>query len=203
MSQSASQNTLNLHNRPGLDIEGNYNELFLNRLRLHRSKNVILFNLAETDDLRVDTVSQQYIDEQEVKTILDYIEDDGMNLRGKIVEVTRLGRKSENRIRPVRIRFENEYYRNVAVMNGFRIKYIDSDLKMVKICKDLIRDDREKAKIEYERKKQIRLSETNQENRTGAANLNQTPPTLGNENSQGATGGEQAAPRLGEQTNIT
>ena len=126
-AQNVGQNSNNLHLRPtnvtGLNTEGNYNELFLNRLRLHRSCNVIIFNLAETNDLWVDEVSQKYIDEQEVNTILDWIEDKEINLRGKVVEMIRLGRKSENKIRPVRIRFENEYYRNVAVMNGFRINY--------------------------------------------------------------------------------
>ena len=184
---------------------GNYSEYFLNRMRAFRSTNLIIFNLSETDDEWVDGLSQKYIDEQEVGTILEEIGDDdrgkSMNLMSKVVEITRLGRKSDGKIRPVRVKFESEYYRDVAVMNGFRLKYREDYFNKVKMCKDLIREDREKAKAEYEKKKQLKLAATNGENRP-VANLDQTTP-ISEVNRPVAIGEDQVHPRQVGQINIT
>ena len=99
-----------------------------------------------------------------------------MNLQQQVVEVTRLGRKSEGKIRPVRVRFTSQFYRDVAVTNGFVIKYMDGSLNKAKIIKDLIRDDREKAKMEYENRKQLRLAAANNDTRPAAGNEEQVPP---------------------------
>ena len=170
-------------------------------MRSFRENNIILFNLSETEDEQVIGMSQNYIDEYEVGRMLDYIEDEGMNLKSKVVEITRLGRKSIGKTRPVRVRFESVFYRDVAVMNGFRLKYMEDDFNKVKICKDLIREDREKAKLEYERKKQLKLLTANGENRP-VVNLEQTTPITEN-NSQIATGEDQVLPRQVGQINIT
>ena len=150
-------------------------------------------------------IVQKYIDEQEVGTILEHIGDDdrgvSMNLMSKVVEITRLGRKSDGKIRPVRVKFESEYYRDVAVMNGFRLKYREDYFNKVKMCKDLIREDREKAKAEYERKKQLKLAATNGENRP-VANLDQTTP-ISEVNRPVAIGEDQVHPRQVGQINIT
>ena len=127
-----------------------------------------------------------------------------MNLRSNVVEMTRLGWKSEGKIRPLKVRFESQYHREVAVWNGFRIKYINDyeHLKKVKISRDLIRDDRDKAKIEYEKKKQAKLS-TNNGNRPAADNPDQTTPIMEGNGSQGTTGGAPAPPRQENQTSVT
>ena len=190
---------------PGNSTSGNYSEHFLNRMRSFRSTNLIIFNLSETEDERVNLMSQRYIDEQEIGTILEDIGDDdmgsNMNLMSKVVEITRLGRKSEGKIRPVRVRFESVYYRDAAVMNGFRLKYRDDYFNKVKMCKDLIREDREKAKAEYERKKQLKLANANGENRP-VADSDQTTP-ISEINRPVAASEDQVLPRQAGQINIT
>ena len=124
-----------------------------------------------------------------------------MNLMSKVVEITRLGRKSEGKTRPVRVRFESVYYRDAAVMNGFRLKYRDDYFNKVKMCKDLIREDREKAKAEYERKKQLKLANANGENRP-VANSDQTTP-ISEINRPVAASEDQVLPRQAGQINIT
>ena len=196
------------HNRDlgnfGPNNEGNYNEIFLNKLRAHRSCNAIVFNLEET--MEVSEANQKFIDQEEIKDVLNYIaciEDNDEDLNKKVVEITRLGRRTNGKIRPVKVRFENAYYRDMAVMNGFRIKYMDSYLRKTKICKDLIRDDREKAKRDYEKKKQDRLAAMNGNSDASRTITEQAPPTRGSNDSQGTTGGAQAVPRQEEQTNQT
>ena len=64
-----------------------------------------MFNLEETAE--VGDYEQKCIDNHKVRTILNYIEDRDMNLASNIVEITRLGRKENVKIRPVKIRFES------------------------------------------------------------------------------------------------
>ena len=188
----------------GTENTGNYSEVFLDKLREYRSYNIILFNLEETNEEGINEIAQKHIDEHEVGIILDYIQDQGMNLRSNVVEMTRLGWKSEGKIRPLKVRFESQYHREVAVWNGFRIKYINDyeHLKKVKISRDLIRDDRDKAKIEYEKKKQAKLF-TNNGNRPAVENPDQSTPIMEGNGSQGTTGGAPAPPRQENQTSVT
>ena len=163
-----------------------------------------MFNLEET--MEVSEGNQKHIDQEEIKNVLNYIaciEDNDEDLNKKVVEITRLGRRTNGKIRPVKVRFENAYYRDMAVMNGFRIKYMDSHLRKTKICKDLIRDDREKAKRDYEKKKQDRLAAMNGNSDASRTITEQAPPTGGSNDSQGTTGGAQAVPRQEEQSNQT
>merc|ERR1712240_24516 len=100
------------------------------------SCNAIVFNLEET--MEVSEANQKYIDQEEIKNVLNHIaciEDNDEDLNQKVVEITRLGRRTEGKIRPVKVGFENAYYRDMAVMNGFRIKYMDSYLCKTKFSK--------------------------------------------------------------------
>ena len=186
---------------PGNSNQGSYSEYFLNKMRNFRNNNMIIFNLSETDDEWVDGLSQKYIDEQEIGTILDHNDDEDLDLKSKVVEITRLGRKSDGKIRPVRVRFESVFYRDAAVMNGFKLKYREDYFNKVKMCKDLIREDRDKAKAEYERKKQLRISNANAENRP-VDNSDQITPMI-EINRPVATGGDQGHPPQVGQMSIT
>ena len=176
--------------------EGNYNDVFLNKLREHRSANAIIFGLEETQG--VTSIEQHFIDEQEITTVLQYIDDEDASLDRRVVEVTRLGRKIENKVRPVKVRFTSSYYRDMAVRNGFKIKYIDSHLDKTKISKDLIREDREKAKMEYERKKQLKQM-ANSGNGIRPVDNTEEQETPTDANRQGVSAGAQAVPRQEEQ----
>ena len=198
----SGQNT-SVYNRRGINDTGNYNEHFLSRLREFRKANIVLFNLEETEEEGINDIAQKHIDMHETRVILRYIDDEELDLENKVVEVTRLGRKSEGKIRPIRIRFENEYYREAAVMNSYKIKYHEGGLSKVKVCRDLIRDDREKAKVEYERKKQLKLAAANNGNSPIARDLAQATPINESIASQADTGREQAPPHQEEQANLT
>ena len=157
-----------------------------------------MFNLEETAE--VGDYEQKCIDNYEIRTILTFIEDPDMNLASKIVEITRIGRKENDKIRPVKIRFESAYYRDAAVFNGFRLKYMNNPLEKAKICKDLIRDDREKSKTEYEKRKQEKLERSRSQ---PDPNPDQVSPANEVNDSQGANEGIQAVPRQEEQPNLT
>ena len=98
--------------------------------------------------------------------MVSYIEDEKDHdfiLRDHIVEVTRLGRQVEGKCRPIRVRFVRQLYRDAAVSLGYRIRYLHKDshrnevLGKAVLCKDLCREDREKAKEKYLLKKQQRM----------------------------------------------
>ena len=140
------------------------NDAILRRQREQRGPYMIVYNLPEEQGLRPHLQNNK--DLNDVKYIVSYIEDEEDHdyvLKDHIVEVTRLGKHIEGKCRPVRVRFVGQLYRDAAVSLGYRIRYLHKDshrnevLGKAVLCKDLCREDREKAKEKYLLKKQQRM----------------------------------------------
>ena len=117
---------------------------------------MIVYNLPEEQGLRPHL--QNIKDLNDVKYMVSYIEDEEDHdfiLRDHIVEVTRLGRQVEGKCRQIRVRFVRQLYFDAALSLGYRIRYLHKDshrnevLGKAVMCKDLCREDREKAKERY------------------------------------------------------
>ena len=161
-----------------------------------RGPYMIVFNLPEESE-RWSQHAQDLIDARKMVTYLEDEENEEHNTLGdKIVDVTRLGRKSEGKCRPLRVQFVGQMYRDIAVKLSFRIKYMFENevLRKAVMVKDLCREDRETAKRKYEQRKQQRAAVQNQnistvpvvetqvtpanlvDDRQGASEENVTPP---------------------------
>ena len=181
----------------------NVSETMLRRQREERGPYMIVFNIPEGQHGTPD--EQRSKDLSDVRNMMLYIEDDDFRIDNKVVGVTRLGKKENGKCRPIRVQFVGQMYRDVAVSLGFRIRYSNWDEVNNKavMCKDLCREDREKAKIKYDLKKQQRAEAGNQNNgSTGAVNRVQVPPQNINNDRQGAGERRVASPRMGNQHRV-
>ena len=88
---------------------------------------MILCNLPEEQQIMPETQSTK--DMEDVKYVVSYIEEgEGERvLSDNIIDVVRLGRKTEGKHRPLRVQFRGQLYRDAAVRRGFRIKYLTGD----------------------------------------------------------------------------
>ena len=82
--------------------------------------------------------------------------------------VIRLGKRQDEKCRPIRVEFVGQMYRDIAVSKGSRIRYIyESDvLSKAIISKDLCREDRERSRQKYLAKKQRREAEQERDGST-------------------------------------
>ena len=119
-------------------------------------------------------------------------------LSNSVVNVTRLGRKTDGKIRPIRVQFRGQLYRDEAIRCGFIIRYMNDDdyLKQAVLCKDLCREDRERSKRKYELKKQQRAREQEEDNNRTEAERELTTPPAQIVDSQGAGVGNNVPPQV-------
>ena len=169
------------------------------REREKRGPFAIVFKVPEDNSLSYDR--QHSKDLADVMYMMSYIGDD--ELANSVLDVTRHGGKTEGKVRPIRVQFRGQLYRDVAVRNGFQARYMNEEeyLKKAVICKDLCREDRERSKRKYEQKKQQRAREQDEAIRTEAERELATPPAQ-NEETQGAGLGNNVPPQVvGQDTN--
>ena len=176
----------------------NTNYEMLQRQREQRGPFMILFNLPEERQIMPEM--QRTKDLEDVKYVVSYIEEgEGERvLSNNIIDVVRLGRKTEGKHRPIRVQFTGQLYRDAAVRRGFRIRYLTGDdvLNKVVMCKDRCREDREAAKAKYEEKKRSRIATVSDGSSAAAANGNQVPPQDASRNSQGTRRDNASPPQM-------
>ena len=115
---------------------------------------MIIFRLAECEN--VDGADQEQMDQAEVNDILNsFSYHENINLADKVVRngIKRLGRKDGPGIRPIRVVFETEEDRDYAIRYAWMLKYDEKYRNRISLKKDLIKEDRQREKLEYERKK--------------------------------------------------
>ena len=191
---------------------GNYsnNDALLMRQRELRGPYMIIYNLPEEQDLMPEMQHMKDLDD--VNYMVSYIEDDDdhdFKLGEHIREVTRLGRLVQGKCRPIRVKFRGQLYRDAAVRLGYRIRYLHRDshrneiLSKAVMCKDLCREDREKAKERYLLKKQQRTAVADDERNisTEPRNGTQSPPRDFSRDRQGAGLENSTDPRRVDQHN--
>ena len=99
--------------------------------RKERENNVIMFNLDEdpTTENENDNKDKDFV-ENLCKNILEI-----PNI--KVQKMFRLGRKSETKIRPLKMVFENNSDKRVFFGNLYKLKNSEPNIKKVSICQDL------------------------------------------------------------------
>ena len=153
----------------------------LQRQREERGPFMVVFNLPE--EQRIMPERQRIKDMEDITYLVSYIDEtaadeEGLRLSENIIDVIRLGRKTDGKHRPLRVQFRGQLYCDAAVKRGFRVRYIAGDevLKKVVMCKDLCREDREAAKVKYMEKKQNREAARGDGGSAAAATGSQVPP---------------------------
>ena len=173
----------------------------LQRQREERGPFMVVFNLPE--EQRIMPERQRIKDMEDITYLVSYIDEtaadeEGLRLSENIIDVIRLGRKTDGKHRPLRVQFRGQLYRDAAVKRGFRVRYIAGDevLKKVVMCKDLCREDREAAKVKYMEKKQNREAARGDGGSAAAATGSQVPPQDPIRGRQGAERDNATPPQL-------
>ena len=91
---------------------------------------MVVFNLPE--EQRIMPERQRIKDMEDITYLVSYIDEtaadeEGLRLSENIIDVIRLGRKTEGKHRPLRVKFRGQLYCDTAVKRGFRVRYIAGD----------------------------------------------------------------------------
>jgi len=99
-----------------------------------REKNILIFQLPESSD-----------DNERVEMIVNHLSD-GSIKKDKIFKITRLGKKTENTVRPVLIKFDSTETKELIMQNVYKMTTISDNLRKVNVRYDLTKEQRDERK---------------------------------------------------------
>ena len=134
----------------------NQDNYFLNRIKAFKANCIIVFRIKEEDE-REDW--QNNIDHLHFQDILTELDLENLEEEHVYVESTRLGRKEEGKIRPIRYQLKNNWVRENIVSRAWMLKYslVFGGTKFpqgISIARDLTQEDRANEKSMYVQSRQ-------------------------------------------------
>ena len=182
------------------------NNDYLDRLRHERRTFMLVFKLSESSGSLENQVGADLALVHEMLDVMELGQ-----YKCKINKTTRLGRPEINSVnRPLRVEFASNLDREAVVRNGYLLARSE-EFNGVGVSRDLIKEDRIVSRNNYLMKKQNQQNEAravtneatspNAVEETPAETSNEmVPATQGNTDSAATEGGDQAPPRLVEET---
>ena len=128
----------------------NYNTGFINRLRAERERFMIVFGIEEEREDNqhgIGEMEQKVIDKYTIGEILEDMNQ--KQLIRQVISTQRIGGKTEGKTRPIRVEFKSVMDRETACRSARNLKYSDKFRNIASISRDRIREDRDRARVQY------------------------------------------------------
>ena len=128
----------------------NYNTGFINRLRAERERFMIVFGIEEEredNQYGIGEMEQKVIDRYTIGEILEDMNQ--KQLIRQVISTQRIGGKTEGKTRPIRVEFKSVMDRETACRSARNLKYSDKFRNIASISRDRIREDRDRARVQY------------------------------------------------------
>ena len=178
----------------------NYNDAHLDRVKQFKANCIIAFKIKEAyDDGR-----QYDVDKLHVRQILSDLNLEHLGIyENEAFEVNRVGKKDPSKIRPLRIKFDNNMTRETVIKNAwllkFSIRYSNPDYpEGIFLSRDLTKEDRAIERTQYILRKQQRNMSTNNpsSNTVTQGTVVNIASIAASETSTGAGAGNDTHPRV-------
>ena len=109
---------------------------------------MIVFGIKEEDEEgMIGDTEQRVVDRYNIEEILKDMNQS--QLINKIVSLQRIGGKTDEKIRPIRVEFQSAMDRETACRNAYQLKNSDRFRYTASIRRDKIREDRELERAQY------------------------------------------------------